>query len=148
MMNRVNKMVKKVLTFYKKYEEIINYLIVGGLTTIINLLVYYIFAFFLEPSHPILLQIDNIIAWIISIIFAYFTNRKYVFKSRNMHLKKEFISFTGSRIITLLLDMFIMFLLVTNFHINDKISKIFSQILVIIGNYILSKFFVFKKGIN
>lgn len=140
---------KKILQLYKKYKEIINYLIVGGLTTVISLAVYYLSVFtFLNPNNSIELQIANILSWIAGVVFAYFTNRKYVFESRNKNKVKEATKFVSSRITTLLLDMLIMWLGVTLLHFNDKLIKILSQILVIIGNYILSKLFVFKKGEN
>ena len=138
---------EKLLNFYKKYKEIINYLIVGALTTLVSLIVYYICVFtFLNPDVAFELQIANILSWIAGVTFAYFTNRKYVFESKNKNKFEEATKFVSSRITTLLLDMFIMWLGVTILGFNDKIIKIISQILVIIGNYILSKLFVFKKA--
>lgn len=138
---------KKVINLYKGYEEIINYLIVGVLTTIISLLTYYFLVLtLLNVNVAIELQIANIISWIVSVIFAYFTNRIFVFKSKNNKIFKECISFTGSRILTLLLDMIIMFIFVTVLAFNDKITKLLSQIIIIIGNYIISKFHVFRKN--
>lgn len=140
---------KKLLKLYKKYKEIINYLIVGGLTTLISLISYYICVYtFLDPNKSIQLQIANIVSWIACVTFAYFTNRKYVFESKNPKKMQEATKFVSSRITTLLLDMFIMWLGVTVIGFNDKIIKIISQILIIIGNYILSKLFVFNKVNN
>ena len=137
---------KKILEIYKKYKEIINYLIVGGLTTFLALGVYYLCVFtFLNPKNPIELQTANVLSWIAGVIFAYFTNRKYVFESKNKNKLQEATKFVSSRLATLLLDMFIMWLGVTVLLFNDKIIKIISQIAVIVGNYILSKFIVFKK---
>ena len=136
----------KIKELYKKYKEIINYLIVGGLTTLVSLVVYYLLVFtILNPENSIELQIANIVSWIVSVIFAYFTNRKYVFESKNSNKIKEATKFTTSRISTLLLDMLIMYLGVSLLRFNDKIIKLISQVLVIVGNYILSKLFVFKK---
>ncbi len=137
---------EKILNLYKKYKEIINYLIVGVLTTVVSLAVYYISVFtFLNPDNSIQLQIANILSWIAGVAFAYFTNRKYVFESKNKNKLQEATKFVSSRITTLLLDMFIMWLGVTILHFNDKLIKLVSQVLVIVGNYILSKLFVFKK---
>ncbi len=137
---------EKILNLYKKYKEIINYLIVGVLTTVVSLAVYYISVFtFLNPDNSIQLQIANILSWIAGVAFAYFTNRKYVFESTNKNKLQEATKFVSSRITTLLLDMFIMWLGVTILHFNDKLIKLVSQVLVIVGNYILSKLFVFKK---
>ena len=131
---------------YHKNEEIWNYLIVGGLTTLVSLIVYYICVLtILNPNNAIELQIANIISWIVAVVFAYYANRVYVFKSKEKNIKKEASSFIGSRIITLLLDMLTMFIIVTLLHLNDKIGKIISQIIVIVGNYIISKLFVFKE---
>lgn len=140
---------EKIKELYLKYKEIINYLIVGGLTTLISLIAYYVSVFtFLDPDNAIQLQIANIISWIVGVTFAYFTNRKFVFESKEPNKIKEATKFVGSRISTLLLDMFVMWLGVTILMFNDKIMKIISQILVIVGNYIISKFFVFKKNEN
>ena len=77
--------------------------------------------------------------------FAYVTNRKYVFKSTEKNILKEAVNFSASRISTLLLDMVVMFVMVTLMGINDIISKFVSSVLVTIGNYLISKLFVFHK---
>lgn len=137
---------KKVLNIYHKYEEIINYLIFGFLTTLISLIVYYGLVYtFLNPNKPILLQIANILSWIAGVTFAYVTNKKYVFKSNNKNIKKELSSFLLARLVTLFIDMLIMFIGVTILNGNDKIIKILSQIIVIVSNYLFSKLFIFKK---
>lgn len=139
-------MIEKILFYYKKYREIINYLIFGVLTTIVNLLSYYLLtSTILSPNQALHLQIANVISWVVSVVFAYITNRKYVFNSSNDNIVKEITDFVGARVITLLLDMAIMFIGVTLFNFSDKIIKILSQVLVIISNYIFSKIFVFKK---
>ncbi len=137
---------EKILNLYKKYKEIINYLIVGVLTTVVSLAFYYISVFtFLNPDIPVQLQIANILSWTVGVAFAYFTNRKFVFESTNQNKLQEATKFVSSRITTLLLDMFVMWLGVTVLCFNDKIIKLISQVLIIIGNYVLSKLFVFKK---
>jgi putative flippase GtrA len=131
---------------YIKYKEIINYLIVGVLTTLISLAVYYFCTYtFFNPKNAFQLQIANIISWIVSVVFAYFTNRKYVFESKNPNVLKEAASFFLSRISTLLMDMGIMFVCVTLIRMNDRIAKIISQVIVIISNYVFSKLFVFNN---
>lgn len=137
---------KSIKELFYKYEEIISYLIVGGLTTMVSLITYYLLVYtILDPNIGIELQIANIVSWIFSVTFAYFTNRKYVFKSKNKISFKEGISFYISRIGTLFLDMLMMYIFVTVLGFNDKIIKFVVQIIVIILNYILSKFIVFKK---
>lgn len=138
---------KKIMELYKKHEEIVNYLIVGGLTTVVSLASYYICVLtVLNPKDALELQIANIISWICAVTFAYVTNRKFVFKSKSKDIKREVISFTSARIVTLIMDMVIMWLMVTLMHFNDKIAKLVVQVVVTIGNYLLSKLFVFKKN--
>lgn len=137
---------KKIIELYKKYKEVINYLIFGVLTTLISLLVYYISVnTFLNPKNAMQLQIANIISWVVGVAFAYFTNRKYVFESKEKKQLKEAGKFVLSRVITLLMDMIIMWLGVTVLHFNDKLIKLISQVVIIISNYVFSKVLVFKK---
>ena len=134
---------------YNKYSEIINYLIFGFLTTIISLIVYYCLTFtIINPKDAIMLQVANILSWIAGVTFAYITNRKYVFNSKNTNIKKELVSFVSARIVTLILDMLIMGVFVTLLGFNDKIVKIISQVVVIVSNYVFSKLFVFKEVNN
>jgi putative flippase GtrA len=142
----MKKLIDLFMKYYKKYKEIINYLIVGGLTTVLALAVYYGSVLtFLNPDDSIQLQIANILSWIAGVIFAYFTNRKFVFESKAENKLKEAGSFVLSRLITLFMDMAIMFFGVSVFHGNDKIMKLISQVVITISNYIFSKVFVFKK---
>lgn len=137
----------RFVELYRKYKEGINYLIFGGLTTLLSLVIYYALTFtILNPNNIIELQISNIISWIAGFLFAYFTNRKFVFESKNEKVSQEFFKFFLSRISTLILDMVIMLIFVTCLKVNDKIMKIISQVLVIVGNYVLSKCIVFKKN--
>lgn len=137
---------KKIKELYLKYKEIINYLIFGVLTTVVSLLVYYLSVFtFLNPENAFQLQIANILSWIAGVAFAYFTNRKFVFESKENNKLKEASKFILSRVITLIMDMIIMYLGVTLLHGNDKIIKLISQVVIVISNYIFSKIFVFKE---
>ena len=140
------KIVKKTIDLFNKYKEIITYLIFGVLTTLVSLLVYYGLTFtIINPKDAIMLQVANMLSWVAGVTFAYVTNRKYVFNSKNTNIKKELVNFVSSRVVTLILDMTIMGVFVTLLGFNDKIIKIISQVLVIIGNYVFSKLFVFKK---
>lgn len=131
---------------YLRYKEIINYLIMGVLTTVVSLASYYVCVLtFLNPQEPVQLQAANVISWVISATFAYLTNRRFVFESRNRNLIKEASAFYLSRLGTLLLDMLIMFVSVSVMGMNDKIAKLIVQVIVVIANYVLSKFFVFQK---
>ena len=130
---------------YKKYEEIINYLIVGVLTTVVSWLAYAVCKLFMNVDNAFQMQLAVIIRWIAGVVFAYFTNRKYVFKSKNTNMIKEAFDFTTSRLVTLFLDMIVMWLLPTVFGVNDWISTFISAVLVTVTNYIFSKFLVFNK---
>jgi len=131
-----------------KYEEIIRYLIIGVLTTIVSLLSYYLLVFTVfNPNVAIELQITNIISWLLAVTFAYFTNRKYVFKISKKSSKKEAIKFYLSRVSTLIIDMLLMYIFVTLLSFNDKIIKLVIQVIITILNYIFSKLIVFKKEI-
>lgn len=137
----------EIKQLYLKYKEIINYLIIGVLTTVVALLIYYISVFtILNPNNPIQLQIANIISWTGAVGFAYIANRKYVFESKEKNKLKEASKFVFARIVTLLVDMGIMCIGVTILQGNDKIIKIVSQIVVIVSNYIFSKVFVFRNN--
>lgn len=139
-------MMKKIISLYKKHKEIINYLIVGGFTTVVSMGIFYGSTLtFLDGNDALELQIANVLAWIGSVSFAYVTNRIFVFESKNKNVFKEIVSFVSSRIITLLMDMGTMFVLSTLLHVNYNFSKIVAAVLVVVGNYIISKVFVFKK---
>ena len=133
--------VKKLV---EKYKEIIRYLIVGGLTTVVSLGSYYILVItVLDPQSGLQLQIANLLSWVAAVTFAYVANRVFVFKSVRKDWLHEAIAFYSSRIATLLFDVVIMFVMVTLLKYNDKVVKLFVQVVVTIGNYILSKL-VFK----
>lgn len=138
-------MINSIKKIYSQYREIILYLIYGVLTTVISLAFYYLLVLtVLDPTHSIELQIANILSWVAGVTFAYFTNRSIVFKSDNNNKIKEATSFVLSRVVTLIMDMLIMFVGVSVLHSNDKIMKLISQIIVVVSNYIFSKLFVFN----
>lgn len=136
----------RITELYYKYKEIINYLIVGVLTTVVSLGVYYgCVLTFLDPQEPLQLQAANVISWIAAVTFAYFTNRKYVFESHDPNMLQEGLKFFASRLGTLLMDMGTMFLLVTIIGMSDKIAKLIVQVIVTVGNYLFSKILVFRN---
>ena len=135
---------------YHKNEEVWNYLIVGGLTTVVNLVTKWVlWAIVLYPKNALQLQISIIISWITAVLFAYITNRIYVFKSKSKQILKEMSSFFGARLLTLGMEMLIMWFFVTFLRMDTKmwsmIWTIVTQVLIVIFNYIFSKLFVFKK---
>ncbi len=130
---------------FMKYKEAILYLVFGVLTTLINIVVYALSTRLLEID----VYTSNVIAWVLSVLFAYITNRKYVFNSKANELNtkiKELLSFYSCRLLTFGIDMLLMFILIDLISINDMISKIIVNIIIIILNYILSKFLVFKNN--
>ena len=133
----------KIKELYLKYKEIINYLIVGVLTTVVSLTVYYgLVLTVFNPQNPIQLQAANIASWICAVAFAYWANRKFVFESTE--IVKEAGAFVTARIGTLVMDMVFMFVTVSLFGMNDKVAKLLDQVMVTIANYVFSKLFVFK----
>ena len=136
---------KKIWALYKKFEEIVNYLIVGVLTTIVSWAAYALCKLVMDVDNAVMMQIAVIIRWVAGVVFGYFTNRRFVFKSKNPDMLKEAAGFASSRLVTLLLDMFVMWLLPTIFHVNDWIATFISAVLVTVMNYIFSKFIVFRK---
>ena len=142
--------VKKIWELYHKYEEIIHYLIVGGLTTLISLAVKYGLLFtVLDASNAIELQIAVIASWVLAVLFAYFANRIFVFHSKSKQYLKEVSGFGAGRIATLVMEMVIMWFFVTLLGLDSDlwvvIWTVVCQILVIVGNYVICKLYVFKK---
>lgn len=128
-----------------KFKPIIMYGIVGCMATAMNIGVYLLcYKIFFIPNVP-----SNVIAWIISVLFAFITNKLFVFESKDMSksvLLNELLKFILARLSTGIIDVFIMFTTVDVLALNATVWKIISNIIVIIGNYILSKFLVFDKS--
>lgn len=147
-LNRMKGLKMKLFqTLYMRYKEIVHYLIVGVLTTVVSLGVYYgLVLTVLDPGNPLLLQLANILSWVAAVTFAYFMSRKFVFESHSTKMRAEAARFYMSRVGTLLLDMLIMFVTVTLLGMNDKLAKLLVQVVVTVLNYIFSKFLVFGKA--
>ena len=146
----MKNLINNCLDMYKKHEEVFNYLIIGFLTTVVNLVVKYSLLFTIfDASNPTQLQITIIISWVVAVLFAYITNRKIVFKSKESKILKEIVKFFEARIATLLFEMVYMWFFVTFLNLSSDIYVIIwtlsCQFLVIVFNYIFSKLFVFKK---
>lgn len=142
---------KKIINIYKQYEEIINYIIVGGLTTLVSLGSKWILLLtkILDPKEELELQIAIIISWICAVSFAYVANRIFVFKSKNEKVFKELVSFFGARVLTLVLEMVIMWFTVNLLGMDTElwvfIWTLLTQVIILVLNYVFSKLFVFKK---
>ncbi len=144
---------KKIFSLYKKYEEIINYLIIGGLTTVVAIGSKLLLLFtVLDQTDGVQLQIAEVISWCLAVTFAYFTNRAFVFKSKVKGTKqvKEAFDFVKGRVFTQLIQMFIMWFFVTLLKLDSDfwvvVFTLICQVMQIVLNYIISKFLVFKKA--
>lgn len=141
-------MKEKIIALFKKYREIIVYVIVGGLTTVVSWVAKFLFNFifyagtaFPTPTQNLVLSIVN---WVAGVAFAYPTNRKFVFESKDPKILPECIKFVLSRVSTLILDAVVMQILVA-VGLDLYIATLISAVLVVIANYVFSKVFVFKK---
>lgn len=135
---------KKVISLLKKYEEVISYLFFGGLTTLVNYIVYL-------PCYNILQwsgTLSNAVAWVVAVAFAFVTNKPFVFKSHDWSAKTlfpELTKFVSCRIGSGLLETAIIFVLVDCLNWNGNIIKLLTSVLVVILNYVASKLLVFRN---
>ena len=135
----------KIYSILEKYREQIWYLIFGVLTTIVSYSTYIIFT----RWYIIDIGMSNILSWCISVVFAYITNKNFVFKSKNMGKKEvfiEFIKFIGSRVFSGILDTVLLIFFVNVLGINDIVMKVINGVVVVSVNYVLSKFIIFNKN--
>ena len=135
---------QKLRELAKKYRDILSYLFFGSLTTVVNYLVYYPLLNWAQLSAAV----SNVIAWSVSVAFAYLTNKPFVFKSYDWSAKTvlpELTSFVGYRIGSGLLETAIIFICVDVLTWNGNIMKLITSVLVVILNYVTSKLLVFKK---
>ena len=143
-------MVEKIKGLMKKYEEMIAYLVVGVLTTLVSWGAMFLASWLLfgNPLHPTPFEnaVMSAVNWVAGVTFAYFTNRRFVFKSREP-MRKEAPKFVISRISTWILDVVVMQVF-TAMNINLVTATFISAVLVTIANYVFSKLFVFKKKVS
>ena len=129
-----------------RYREILLYLIVGVITTVINGAVYWICTSLLKMANVP----GTIVAWVIAVLFAFFANKIWVFESRSMRLAlvlKEMVQFVGCRLGTGVLDVGIMYVSVDLWGWNGLLMKLISDFVVTLVNFVASKFFIFKKKV-
>ena len=125
-------------------KEIVLYIIFGILAFLVSISTFSLFIDILHLNE----HVSNVLSWIITVSFAYITNKKWVFESSVQgysEVVKEVVSFFGGRIITLIIEEIILFIFITVMHLDSHYVKIAAQIVVIIMNYIISKLWVFKK---
>lgn len=131
-------------SWYNKVKEILWYGFFGVLTTVVNIVSFY----FLDKA-GLNTYLANLIAWILSVLFAFITNKLFVFNSKSMNLIvfiKEIASFFFFRILSLGIDMGGLFICLDVFHLGKMLSKVLMNVVVVIVNYVFSKLFVFKKN--
>lgn len=128
---------------YKKYKSILFYVLFGVLTTIVSILVFIVFYSVFNFNE----LFANIISWIFAVTFAYLTNRKWVFNSvvKGWNIIREIIAFFSGRVLTLIIEEILLLIFVTFLSINATMVKILSQVIVLLLNYIISKFIVFRR---
>ncbi|CDE23496.1 GtrA family protein [Amedibacillus dolichus] len=137
-------LVNMMMQIFHKYKEMILYIFFGICTTAVNIVVYYISFYFLSLGT----SISTILSWLLSVIFAYLTNKLWVFNNNATSkgsIIKEIVSFYGCRLATGALDLCFMVIFVDCLHFNNMLMKILSNVIVVILNYIFSKFYIFKK---
>ena len=138
-------MKSKLKNFYKKHREVIVFILLGGIATLINWLTAYLLKLFLDEQ--ILWQnvVINTVAWITATAYAYPVLRKWVFKSKNKNILKECAEFFASRLLTYFLEIALMALTVNALHMNFWLSKILVGLTVFVVNYAVGKLIVFHK---
>lgn len=127
----------------KDWRSILMYLIMGGLTTAVNIIVYWVSDELLGLDY----RISTTIAWLFAVVFAFFVNKHYVFKSVTTNWRDRFAemgSFFGFRVLSFFMDLGTMMVLVGLLSMNGTLSKILANVIVLIANYIFSKKFIFK----
>ncbi len=137
----IGEFLNKYNELYKKNKEIIYYLIVGVLTTIVSIVSYNAFRTFIKNY-----LICTILSWVVAVAFAYITNRKYVFQSKEKNIVKEVSKFTISRLLSLGFEIIIMWILVDALKVNDRVAKVMVQFVIIVLNYVFSKLLVFTNN--
>lgn len=130
---------------YEKYKDVIPYLFFGVCTTVVNIVVYWLMAHFANMGT----MVSTIAAWIAAVLFAYITNRKWVFHSKahtGKEILREIVSFFLARLATGILDWGCMWIFVDLLKWNDVIVKSAANVLVIVLNYVASRLIIFGKG--
>ncbi|MBP3697099.1 MAG: GtrA family protein [Clostridia bacterium] len=163
----IGKLIDKFFT-----KEIVSYVFFGVLTTVVNLITFFLFKkLFIQIGWDGILNslltsvgwekalnflsdgseyLDaNTIAWVAGVLFAFFTNKLFVFESKSWApavALKEFVGFVGARLLSFIAESVLMFLMVTVLSMNELIAKIIVAVVVIIMNYVFSKLFIFKSN--
>ncbi len=144
-------MIEKIKSLCSRYREQLLYLIFGGLTTavdwVISFWLYFFWADAIEET-VFLVHAVNVMAWAAAVLFAFFTNRIWVFQSKKsgfVPVLCELAVFAGGRVMTLLLQEGFFLLFHDIFHVSAYAVKLIAAVLVVIANYFISKLLVFRK---
>ncbi len=139
---KVNDMIALIKRLYIRYREQFWYLVVGGMTTVVDFVVYYL----LSAVTPLHYLVIYWIAWAAAVLFAFFPNRNLVFGQTGREgILRQFGEFVSSRVATLLIGEGLLFFLVSICHLPDGWMKPIVAVLVVVLNYVFSKLFVFRK---
>ena len=136
-----------VKSLFEKYKELVLYGVVGVMTTVINLGIFYIASLFLGKE-LIAINIANILAWVGGVSFAFIANKLVVFKSKSFEkgkLIKEILSFVAARVASLGFEVLVLNVGIGLLEIDEMVCKVVAQVGIILMNYILSKYIIFKK---
>lgn len=128
----------------KSKKEVVSYLVFGVITTLVNIISYVL----LTKVFHIDYKLATTIAWLLSVFFAFITNKLYVFNSKSFHFKtlsKEFLSFIFFRLLSYLVDLAMMIVMVEWLKTDDFFAKVLANVVVVILNFFASKFFIFKR---
>ena len=128
--------------FYKKNKEVLLYLFFGGLT-FVSIATYAVF----NVSMGINELIANVMSWVLAVLFAFATNRVWVFQAPTHTITeflKQMLSFFGGRVVTLVIEEIILLVFITWLGFNSMVVKVIAQVIVIVLNYVISKFWIFK----
>lgn len=137
-------MIAKIKALIEKYWDILSYLFFGGLTTVVNYIVYLPCYNWLHLSATV----SNVIAWVVAVAFAYLTNKPFVFRSYDWSWKTvgpELTKFVGCRVGSGVMETALIFLTVDLLHWNGNVMKLILSVLVVLLNYVGSKWIVFRK---
>lgn len=121
-------------------RELVLYVVFGAFTFLVNIVTYFLFQSVMGINY----LVSNVLAWFFSVLFAYITNRRWVFESKSPNILKEMSLFFGGRIFSGVVDTVLMYLFIDVLVLGNTFSKIVVQIIVIVLNYVFSKLIVFK----
>lgn len=135
---------ERMLSIWSRHNRIIKYIFFGVLTTLVNYLVY----FPLYNLCHLSATVSTVISWVVSVLFAYFTNKPFVFETKDWSLETvvpEFLKFVGMRVTSGLIETAVIGLTVDHWHWDGNIMKLILSVIVVVFNYIASRFLVFRK---